>query len=531
MTDQNNETNCRPRIYAGNQNVPEIAEEAWAALILANNTERLFSHSTGLVRLETDKKKGVLVQTLTQNHINYELARAADWFRLVGGEEVPAKPPSFVAKDLLANPNPPLPYLSGVVEAPVFSDDLKLHQNPGYSELSQCYLHLDEALKIPKVPEKPTSADINKAKGLIESLIGDFPFVGNAEKAHAISLMILPFVLNLIDGPIPLHLIEAPSAGTGKTLLAQALAYPGLGRIIESMSEGRDGEEWRKRVTAKLRNSPSLILIDNVRSRVESSALASAITSRMWEDRILGRSKIVRLPVHCGWIVTGNNPTLSSEITRRTVRIRLDAKMDKPWTRSPEKFRHPELLLWVKKKRGELIWALLTLVQAWIAERCPKPENIPTLGMFEQWCDVMGGILMTNSIPGFLENADEFYEASDAENTSLSSFIIEWWNKHKGKEVGVKEIYNIVVEFDIPLDLGRGNEKSQRIRLGLLLSNLRDRQISNYRIIQGKTYNRAQQYRLESVHKRELAENESNLDVEKQRAHLIKLTKKKRRKL
>jgi len=526
MTDENIESNRRPEINADNQNVPEIAEEAWAALILANNPERLFRHSTGLVRLETGKKKGVMVQILTTNPLAYELARAADWFRLKNGEVVPARPPSFVVKDMLSNPDPPLPYLSGVVEAPVFSDDMKLHQNPGYSELSQCYLHLDKNLKIPKVPEKPNPADINKAKDLIESLIGDFPFTSDAEKAHVISLMILPFVLNLIDAPIPLHLIEAPEPGTGKTLLAQAISYPAIGKIIASMSEGRDGEEWRKRITAKLISSPPYILIDNVRKRVESSSLASAITSRIWEDRILGASKIVRLPARCAWIVTGNNPTLSSEITRRTVRIKLDAKMDKPWTRKPDKFRHPNLLLWVKEYRGKLVWAALTMIQAWISEGCSKPENIPTLGMFEDWCEVMGGILMANGIPGFLGNVEEFYEASDAENKIMRSFIREWWNRHRQKEIGVKELYDINSELEMPFDLGKGNERSQRIQLGLLLSNMRDRQIDNYRVMPGKTYNRAQRYRLEPVRKKEVVENESNQIETKKRTPSFKLRKK-----
>jgi hypothetical protein len=59
MTDQDNQSCNSRRINAENQNIPEIAEEAWAAMILANNIERLFSHSTGLVRLKISKKKAL----------------------------------------------------------------------------------------------------------------------------------------------------------------------------------------------------------------------------------------------------------------------------------------------------------------------------------------------------------------------------------------------------------------------------------------------------------------------------------------
>lgn len=40
--------------------------------------------------------------------------------------------------------------------------------------------------------------------------------------------MLNPFVRDLIDGPTPLHLIEAPVAGTGKGLLASIAMLPAL---------------------------------------------------------------------------------------------------------------------------------------------------------------------------------------------------------------------------------------------------------------------------------------------------------------
>jgi putative DNA primase/helicase len=38
-----------------------------------------------------------------------------------------------------------------------------------------------------------------------------------------------------------------------------------------------------------------------------------------------------------------------------------------------------------------------------------------TLGSFESWAGVLGGILHVAGIPGFLDNAAEFYKRSDAE--------------------------------------------------------------------------------------------------------------------
>ena len=79
----------------------------------------------------------------------------------------------------------------------------------------------------------------------------------------------------LIDGPTPLHLIEKPSPGTGAGLLADMLTYPFLGRPVSVMAEGRDEDEWRKRITAKLITAGTFILIDNVGNRLDSSALSA----------------------------------------------------------------------------------------------------------------------------------------------------------------------------------------------------------------------------------------------------------------
>jgi hypothetical protein len=71
----------------------------------------------------------------------------------------------------------------------------------------------------------------------------------------------------------------------------------------------------------------------------------------------------------CSWLVTANNPVFSREIARRVVRTRLDAKVDRPWERKG--FRHANLLAWVREHRGEIVAAVLILVQAWVAAGKP----------------------------------------------------------------------------------------------------------------------------------------------------------------
>src|SRR5262249_44458156 len=153
-------------------------------------------------------------------------------------------------------------------------------------------------LQIPAVSQQPSFTEVSRGVTLItEELLGDFPFVGDSERAHALALFLLPFVRELIDGPTPLHLIEKPTPGTGAGLLADMLTYPFLGRTVSVMAEGRDDDEWRKRITAKLRTGESTILIDNIRSQLDSSALSAALTGISWDDRLLGQNTMVKIPI------------------------------------------------------------------------------------------------------------------------------------------------------------------------------------------------------------------------------------------
>ena len=464
-----------PSIDAGNQDLPVVTAAAWEALTAANDPPRLFRYGGLPMRLERDDDERPLLRNLTEDRLRHELARAADWYRVRKGndgfERKPAYPPIAVVRDVLARADVEYPVLNTIVEAPIFAPDGSLHTTLGYQPASLAYYAPKPGFTVPDVPERPTDADIRRAKNIIEDLIGDFPFVGEAERAHAVGLLLLPFARLLINGPTPLHLIEKPVAGTGATLLVDALLYPATGHPISAMTEGRDEDEWRKRITARLRSGGSAIVIDNLRRPLDSAALASAITAKVWEDRLLGKSEDIRIPVRAAWAATGNNPSLSSELARRTVRIRLDPRCDQPWLRKD--FRHPDLRVWMAARRHEIVWGALVLIQSWLAASKPLPDQLPSLGMFESWSSVIGGVLSHVSISGFLSNLEEFYSSTDIEAETIRAFLVSWWDKHEGSAVGVSELFTLCDEET--LDLGDGNERSQKTRLGKKLTELRDR--------------------------------------------------------
>jgi hypothetical protein len=484
-------------IDASEGNLERLGQATWEAIKKANNPPTIFRVGTIPSRLEHDDDGALITKSLDTRRMRHHLASVADWKKNKNGGLVSVHPPMAAVSYVQATPNPPLPILLRIVGAPAFAADGTIRTEPGFDPAARIWFAPDPGFQIPPISERPTPTEIEQAREfLLEPLI-DFPFVSNADRAHACAFGLLPFVRELIAGPTPLHLIEKPSPGTGATLLVDILAFPALGRPLPTITEGRDEDEWRKRITAKLLTGPSLLLLDNLRRRLDSAALSAAITSPAWEDRILGRSEIARLPVRCAWVATANNPALSNEIARRSVRSRIDAKVDRPWQRGD--FRHPDLRSWLRENRAQLVWAALTLGRAWIAAGKPPGQAKP-LGMFESWTQTIGGILEVGGIPGFLENSEEFYEASDVEAAAWRALVEEWWRRYADAEVGVSELMDIVVPEGggdcIDLDLGKGSEKSQQTRFGVLLRQQRDRRYGQMRIVRGGKRKGSQLWRL-----------------------------------
>jgi putative DNA primase/helicase len=463
----------RPIIDISDQDLERGTKAAWAAIKRANDPPTLFVYGGLPTRIDEDETTGAPIpRELDVDRLRNRLGRVATYVRTTPkGEVVAAKPPVGNVRDMLADSRFPLPVVRAITEVPTFAPDGSLPQAAGYHAASQTYYAPAAGFAVPPIPDHPTPDDTAAARAfIVEDLFGDFPFTGESELAHAVALLLQPFSRNLILGPTPLYLFEKPSPGTGATLLVDMISLVATARSAPAMTEGRDEDEMRKRLTAALRGSPPIIFFDNLRRTLDYSCLAAAITETYWRDRILGTSETVRLPIQNAWVATGNNPALSSEMTRRTIRARMDAKVAQPWLRTG--FRHANLRAWVISHRGDLVAACLTLVRAWIRNGKPEPSHGRSIGMFEEWATVMGGIVEVAGIPGFLGNCAEFYERSDTEGADIRAFLLAWWEEHAATPVKVSTLFTIATSSDSTLDVTAKTEQGQRVRLGQILSGL-----------------------------------------------------------
>ena len=465
-----------PTIGVTGRHLREIARDCWSALTVGDRPPTLFNYGGTLAQIRRDDGR-IRIEPVSAAALKGRLDRAANFMKRTNDKSLsPARPPTDVVEDMLAL-ELPLPNLSGITGAPVFDEKWNLVDTPGYQPSTRLFFE-SNGCHVPPVPDVPADDDLCQAKSLLlDEWLDDFPFADDSSRTHALAASLSHVLGNRIDGPTPLFAVDAPTAGSGKTLLVESIGLVVIGSSPAAMALPRRDEELRKQITSVLLGGTPIVLLDNITHTLESGVLAAALTSRNWSDRLLGKSETVSVPNNCLWIATGNNLDFGSELVRRTVWIRLDPKVDRPWERTG--FKHDPLGAWVVENRGRLLWALFVLVRRWLADGRPGWQGRP-LGSFESWCRIVGGILDSAGIAGFLENRGELYRHVDQESEEWRGFLEAWWSLHESRPVKAAELVSLIRDNDLIPGLfasarDPSNDRAMSLRLGKALSARRDR--------------------------------------------------------
>jgi len=477
----------------------EITQPTIKALIAKNKNPYLFNQETRLVRLSIWKKKDgtkeIKLTPVDKPSLLFEIERAACFVKYDKyGEIYNVPPPEMVASDILSHLDfPDFPKLETIVTAPCVTKQGRIITNAGYDNDSGIFYFQDKPLKVNRVDS------VTKSKQIIDDVLVDFPFTTPADKENAISLMLLPFVLEMIDDVTPFHFFTAPVQRSGKTLLAKILAIVFNPMVsIQSAPEGKHAEEeWRKKITASLMNPNPHVFLDNIKGIISSSALEGALTSRVWTARLLGSNREATMRTNKVWIATGNNAELSTDMTGRTIEIRIDPNMEDPSMRCG--FKHSNITDYVTEKRGDIIGACLCLVENWIKKGKPKPANtIPYLGGFEKYRKVMGGIMTAAEYSNFLGNRTITKSRVNHVDESMRGFVSLWWEQIQNLKVRAKDLHPIGKEAEIFDEvLMAKDERGEVTRLGKWLQKNNDRIFNGLKIRSGEGTNNKQMYWLE----------------------------------
>jgi hypothetical protein len=486
-----------PAIPVTNRPLRDVTADALAALEAANVPPRTFARGGELVRWRRDEKHVPFIEPLSDAALRGRLARAADFGKRTAGRLRHVAPPLEVVRDLAALDTVihAMPALDGITEIPPLRPDGSVRSDPGYDAETRLLYAPPPGFTVPPIAPVPTPRDVLAARALLAELLADFPFVEQGSRANAWAALLTPFVRPLISTCVPLGIFDRPRQGTGASLLAFAIVHLVTGRPVATLPAPDRDEEWAKLITSALIDGRTFVLLDNVVKPLHSAHLARAITTPVWEERLLGESRNVRVAQRAVWYVTGNNVRLGKDMPRRAYWIRLDAGLEYPEDRPVTTFRHPDLLDWIGRERPQLVAAVLTLARHWVADGRPQAA-VPAFGSFENWAATVGSILAVVGIEGFLANRIPMREVLDDDEAAWREFLAAWSVAFGTDKLRVRNLLEAIrpvldehkepratpLRDALPEFVGDPDDRHLGTRLGTALRERRDRVSGDFRL-------------------------------------------------
>ena len=397
--------NDRPVVQVRAGDLAKTASDAEDVLIAASKELPVFQRGgKALVKpimWEVDGSDGRKTTTVALHRLDMDscrdlLSRAANWCRFDGRVQglVPCDPPEAVVNTLLSRAGEwRLPQVVGAITTPTLRPDGSVLDVPGYDQATRLYLAPDRTFRLPTIPDKVTRTDAERGLDLLIDLIREFPFVDDVDKAVALSAIISSAVRGAFR-QAPLHAFTAPDIGTGKSYIADVVAAITTGRICPVISSATSMAELEKRLTGLLLNGVSLISVDNMSLPLRGDFLCQVVERPLVQVRTLGSSTMSAIETSALTVfANGNNLTIESDMVRRTLLSRLDAKMERPETRQ---FRSDPVQM-VLQDRGAYVAACMLIVRGYID--AGAPNKLPRLASYEGWSDTVRSALCWLGLP------------------------------------------------------------------------------------------------------------------------------------
>jgi len=464
----------RPDIDISGADLEQQSQAIWTAVKQYDRGPELVHTPAGLsiVRRELGRASKRLMDLASLRHwltLRFRMRRFNK-----DGDMVSTRPDENLLANLLVHTKTALPNVTRVTETPILASDGRLIDQEGLDLKSGIYY-----LPAPGF-EKWEPFDLLTAVAIVDDLLSDFPFMEPTDKAHAVAFALTPIIRMTIKGRTPMFRFEAPQPRTGKTLLMRLLARLTC-MTISDLGPAKDDEEWRKRLTAALREEPDALLFDNIET-LEFPSVKKLLTDDIWQERVLQTSTTLRAKVECVFGASVNNPAVSAEIMGRSLRVRLDAKSEHPETGRVFKHRHIEE--YAAEQRPMLYSAFLAIA---MAATEPDP-NAPTLGGYEPFCRRLAAILDTAGYTGFLgDRSDE--SALSEDEASFKFFIREWANAYGTDRKTTTELLWIAERSELYLGKSDKDESKARM-LGWLITRHRGNTFGDWRLCDASTHTR-----------------------------------------
>jgi putative DNA primase/helicase len=372
----------------------EAADAGLAALVAAG--VEFYQRDRSLVRcciVTAKASNGDLIRVpgimpVTPPALGRALGQSAHWERLNRkGDPIAIDPPNEVVEQIAAMAGEwPFPPLSGVIGTPTLRPGGTVLASEGYDAPTGLVLLAPPPM--PTIPLAPSKSQASGALALLVDLLAEFPFVDDASRSVALSMVMTPVLRGALFPAVPLHAATGPAPGTGKSYLADLASVIATGERCAVIAVACKPEETEKRLISAVLAGYPIIALDNCNAELAGDFLCQASERPVLQLRPLGSSAIVRVSNTVTAFANGNNLVVVADLVRRTLICRLDANMENP----EERIFKADPVSAVLADRGRYVAAILTIARAYIVAE--KPDLLPPLPSYQGWSDFVRGPLV-----------------------------------------------------------------------------------------------------------------------------------------
>lgn len=403
------------------ENVLVAQAEIWCS------SERLFRYGDNLVFATGEGSQGRLTTIATERRVEPEAVAAISNLYLCktsandsNGEIQFPPPKQLIELGVSHEPTQSqLPEIKLYARRPVFDMDFNFrgpgwHPGPGY---------LIHSIAVdPVIPAyiPSTGTNLDRLPPHLRRTLQDFCFKSDADVANTISTLLTGMLIERFTAPgKPIIVMDGNQPEVGKTLLVRTKSEILDGKDADVIQYTSCDEELTKRVVARLRHQQStFLLIDNAKLKtggeINSPLIEANSTAPTLALRILGTSTEHRQPNNLLWFITMNCTKACQDVISRSVPIRLYHEGD-PRTRC---FRGGDPRLYAARHRPQILAELAGMVIHWNQQGRPSGQQRHRLA---EWAAIIGGILASNGITGFLSNIEEASAEFNSELDGLTA--------------------------------------------------------------------------------------------------------------
>ncbi|MBL8450266.1 MAG: hypothetical protein JNM32_10125 [Dechloromonas sp.] len=438
------DSNGEPYIINKPGHLPDVCDAEVYYLAKAHQLE-VFTRAGGLAKIypATERVAGVkrddgacTIRAMTSPHLREVMGRAVRHKKHDARRDalVPTDCSRAVADTLLERGYfPGVRPLEGFLGAPTITRAARIIDLPGWDQETGLYL----AAKAIAGYDRPTDFSRKaaaQAVAYLNDLFKTFPFCGEADRCAMLAAVLTAIVRQILP-TAPLLLITAPTPGTGKSKLSEAIGIIVTGRKPAVVALGQDDAETEKRLGGVFLAGDQIILIDNVVGLIRGVFLCQIATQPTVKIRPMGTSAVLDVPTNSTVILNGNNLTLVGDIQRRVMSIGLDAKMERP------ELRHfdGDFLEGIRANRGPIVRAALTIIGAYVHAGSPTLEDLLPFGSFEEWDAMCRRPLVWLGLPDPLASAEALRD-SDPDLEAIRMLMDAWRAKFASDWVRLADV-------------------------------------------------------------------------------------------